>query len=170
MLYNIVIVPIYDALGKEAIISLIKQTEIKTIFCSLTSLKNLQERNMLGELSNYVCFDENFSSVKTEINEIGGKIYGFNEMIESHIQIKPLPIINENDIFTVSYTSGTIDVPKGALISNKNILAAITSLIKSDIPATSNDVHLSYLPLPHIYERLICIVCMKIGACIGVYR
>lgn len=41
------------------------------------------------------------------------------------------------------------------MISHRNILAVITGLHSSDGKPISTDVYISYLPLPHIMERLI---------------
>jgi len=57
----------------------------------------------------------------------------------------------------LSYTSGTTGNPKGAMVSHKNFMAATAAGEISDLTYTSEDVYLSYLPLPHIYERLMMI-------------
>lgn len=60
--------------------------------------------------------------------------------------------IDENDILTLIYTSGTTGEPKGVLLSNKNILSNIRSIL-SIVTVTNQDTFLSYLPLAHAYER-----------------
>jgi len=60
--------------------------------------------------------------------------------------------IQENDILTLIYTSGTTGEPKGVLLSNKNILSNIRSIL-SIVSVTNQDTFLSYLPLAHAYER-----------------
>jgi len=61
---------------------------------------------------------------------------------------------DENDIFSIIYTSGNTGTPKGVMLSHKNILSQINdidSLIKLD----KEEVILSLLPLAHIYERTV---------------
>lgn len=41
------------------------------------------------------------------------------------------------------------------MISHRNLLAVITGLATSDGRPLSTDVYISYLPLPHVMERLI---------------
>lgn len=38
-------------------------------------------------------------------------------------------VVNKNDCYTFSYTSGTTGSPKGAMISQKNMLACTCSLL-----------------------------------------
>lgn len=60
--------------------------------------------------------------------------------------------ITEEDILTLIYTSGTTGEPKGVLLSNKNVISNIQSILNL-IPVTNLDTFLSYLPLAHAYER-----------------
>ena len=60
---------------------------------------------------------------------------------------------NESDLVTLIYTSGTTGVPKGVMLSNKNLLSNIygVSKVQKDI---SNEKFLSFLPLSHVLERM----------------
>lgn len=60
--------------------------------------------------------------------------------------------VTEDDILTLIYTSGTTGEPKGVLLSNKNVISNIQSILNL-IPVTNLDTFLSYLPLAHAYER-----------------
>ena len=63
----------------------------------------------------------------------------------------------EDDIATLVYTSGTTGPPKGAMLSVKNINAAIDLAGENDgfvdPKPGPDDLLVSYLPLCHVYER-----------------
>jgi long-chain acyl-CoA synthetase len=63
-------------------------------------------------------------------------------------------IADENDIFSIIYTSGNTGTPKGVLLSHKNILSQIKD-IDALIILEDKEVILSLLPLAHIYERTV---------------
>jgi long-chain acyl-CoA synthetase len=72
--------------------------------------------------------------------------------------------IGSHDLATIIYTSGTTGKPKGVMLSHNNILsnviASIPCLPVSDLKT------LSFLPLNHIYERMISYFYMYKGASI----
>jgi long-chain acyl-CoA synthetase len=65
-----------------------------------------------------------------------------------------------DDIATVIYTSGTTGPPKGVMLSHGNIAWTLESVGQSmreqtDIEDFAGKKHLSYLPMAHIFERLL---------------
>jgi len=64
--------------------------------------------------------------------------------------------IKETDLATIIYTSGTTGVPKGVMLSHHNILSNVSSCIPC-LPQGISRV-LSFLPLNHIYERMLTYV------------
>ncbi|KAF4708183.1 hypothetical protein FOZ63_023587, partial [Perkinsus olseni] len=88
------------------------------------------------------------------------------------------PLVGEpTDIATFCYTSGTTGDPKGALNSHGNVVANISSIViflgtqspLFDVKG-SQQYYLSYLPLPHIMERLVSISLVHLGVAIGFYQ
>ncbi len=62
--------------------------------------------------------------------------------------------IKPDDLATLIYTSGTTGNPKGVMLSHNNILSNVMA-VKHIPPLEGNDKALSYLPLCHVYERVI---------------
>jgi long-chain acyl-CoA synthetase len=65
-----------------------------------------------------------------------------------------------DDIATIIYTSGTTGPPKGVMLSHGNIAWTLESVGQSmrdqtDIEDFAGKKHLSYLPMAHIFERLL---------------
>ena len=63
-----------------------------------------------------------------------------------------------DDLMTLIYTSGTTGLPKGAMLSVRNVEATISNMTGTggllDPPAGPGDLALSYLPLCHVAERI----------------
>jgi long-chain acyl-CoA synthetase len=82
--------------------------------------------------------------------------------------LPPVKVVPK-DCYTFSYTSGTTGDPKGAMLSHENLMSVIAGAQSSSLNLKANDVHLSYLPLPHILERLVVCALIYYGAAIGFY-
>ena len=90
-------------------------------------------------------------------------VINFNETIKkpknyiSHNNVK----VNEQNCLTFSYTSGTTGPPKGAMLSHGNFLAFLSAFEDHEINGfRPEDVYVSFLPLPHVFERVVmaCII------------
>lgn len=69
------------------------------------------------------------------------------------------------DLATIIYTSGTTGNPKGVMLSHKNILSNVQAC-EEPIPADRNSRVLSFLPVCHIYERMLQYLYMRLGCSI----
>lgn len=70
--------------------------------------------------------------------------------------------VHPSDLASIIYTSGTTGEPKGALLTHSNI--AFNALAAGTFLGIEPDgVMLSYLPLSHIFERMVLYLCMRFG-------
>ena len=100
----------------------------------------------------------------------GIKIYSMAEVEEIGVKSgRPMRPAKLDDLCTISYTSGTTGAPKGVAITQANAVSAITAGRVSG-SVQHADVHMSYLPLAHIYGRMIDQIAYVEGAATGFFR
>nr|VZI37502.1 unnamed protein product [Spirometra erinaceieuropaei] len=89
-------------------------------------------------------------------------------LIKLIVDSRPL---GEDGLIVICYTSGTTGTPKGAMIQNSTMLAVIaaTSAVLGEGTVSEDEVHLSFLPLAHIYEQFVEAFIVYLGARIGYY-
>ncbi len=81
----------------------------------------------------------------------------------------PLPAapVTADDLAEIVFTSGTTGEPKGAMISHGNLLACMTSLM-GVFPLGPGERLLSILPLSHLFEQVIGLLCpLLVGASVA---
>ncbi len=71
--------------------------------------------------------------------------------------------IRETDLATLLYTSGTTGLPKGVMLSHLNIVSNVKSVL-AIVPVGPETVTVSFLPLSHILERMVCFTYQAAGA------
>lgn len=67
------------------------------------------------------------------------------------------------DTAIIMYTSGSTGVPKGVVLSHRNMVATLKAFADA-IPVAKGDVLMGFLPLAHVFELLAENVCIVAGA------
>ncbi|KAL0794079.1 hypothetical protein Bca101_065456 [Brassica carinata] len=169
-------VPLYDTLGAGAIEFIICHAEVSLAFSEEKKISELLKTapNSTKYLKNIVSFGEVTNVQRADAERHGLSIYSWDQFLKlgegKHYE---LPEKKRSDICTIMYTSGTGD-PKGVLLTNESIiylLEGVKKLLKTiNEELTSKDVYLSYLPLAHIFDRVIEELFIYEAASIGFWR
>lgn len=71
--------------------------------------------------------------------------------------------VQNEDLVTIIYTSGTTGNPKGVMLSHNNLLSNVLAT-EPIIPANEKSPVLTFLPICHVYERMLHYLYMRVGA------
>lgn len=75
------------------------------------------------------------------------------------------PTISPKFCAMICYTCGTTGSPKGVMISHMNLMSSCANVRSStDKSAIISDVHLSYVPIAHLFELVNILTFMSVGA------
>jgi len=175
---TITTVTLYATLGPNAFKFICEQTEIKTILVTPDLVKmlcDLKQKFNLDKLTYAILFDltTNCDSDKflSQLKEAGFTAYSFTkDFIKENNNVKEsdLKLSQPDTIMTICYTSGTTGNPKGVMLSQRNLISVLETVIDGgSIPVDEYAAHISFLPLAHIFERMVISGFMGIGAKVG---
>ena len=145
-------VPIYPTITAEDYSYIINHSESKYCFVSdvvvYEKIKSIQ--NECPNLKEIYCFDtikgcKHWSAVL----ELGKDAAHQSKVLAIKESVHP------QDLATIIYTSGTTGTPKGVMLSHNNIVSNVIAAQKRLPLDKGKAVALSFLPLCHIYERML---------------
>lgn len=144
-------VPIYPTISENDYKYILHHADVKMVFVSGWDILRKIE-NLLSEIPQLK------DNVYTFRNLRGYR--HLNEVIELGVANPSVQYLNEirdritpDDIATIIYTSGTTGTMKGVQLSHRNIISNFKAILPI-VPTHAQTRVLSYLPLCHIYERM----------------
>jgi long-chain acyl-CoA synthetase len=174
VLGNITSIPLYDTLGDSSIEYIANQTEMESIACSgdkIAKLCQLKTAEKIPTLKAVISFDEVNDTQIEECKECGLELLHFYNLVEAgEGQDVELEDPTADDIFTICYTSGTTGNPKGVLSTHRNFVCTLGGANMIGVVAKEDDIHYSYLPLAHVFERMMHLCFALGGGRIGYYQ
>jgi long-chain acyl-CoA synthetase len=152
-------VPIYPTISEGDLNFILNDAKVKYIFVSSTDLYNKVKAVAANapSVKEIYTFDKVAGAKHwSEVLELGKANPKKEEVEKIKSSIKP------NDLLTILYTSGTTGNPKGVMLSHNNLIS--NSLASQNLcPFKSHWKALSFLPLNHVYERMLTTLYMYLG-------
>lgn len=145
-------VPLYATLSAKDYAYILTHSDSKYCFVSdkklFDKVKSVQKETNLKDV--FYLIDSDSEKDWSSFLAIGSE-----GNYEAYIQ-KRSEEVNEDDIATIIYTSGTTGVPKGVMLTHKNIVFTVFATSKGLNLSRDAKRIVSYLPICHIFERAAC--------------
>lgn len=151
-------VPLYPTISEHDLKHVIGEAEITYFFVANEVLyKKVKACSSSSTIKEIICF-EKIAGVRTLSDLLeSGKNNAQAEKLETiKAGIKP------DDTATLIYTSGTTGNPKGVMLSHRNFLSNVEAT-KNLAPFEPSWRALSFLPLNHVYERMLSYLYIQQG-------
>ncbi|MDI9357893.1 MAG: long-chain fatty acid--CoA ligase [Phycisphaerales bacterium] len=145
-----ILVPLYPTTSDAEIQHILNESQAKIIF---VGDQNLYKK--ISELQSQIPSLQHIFSIAT------GGVNNLTNLIQKGATIDKQALtvlkqsIPDSHVATLIYTSGTTGLPKGVMLTHKNIFSNVFA-VKEDLPIVNNpNLHvLSFLPLNHIFEKM----------------
>lgn len=154
-------VPIYPTISSAEYEFIFNNAEIKYCFVSDKEIydKVAAISDKVDSLEEIFSFNS-LEGVRrwTDLVELGNIEYQEKvEILKSQVK--------GSDLATLIYTSGTTGVPKGVMLSHNNLVSNVLAS-QPRLPLNANGKALSFLPLCHVYERILSYLYVYVGVSI----
>lgn len=135
-----VVVPVDKMLSEKEMINILKMGDVDIVFASqeFEHLLQTMEQNPSQNIKAIRFAGDDFQNIL-------------------HTELVPLPEINPDGLAEILFTSGTTDISKGVMLSQKNICANLMEYYRMNILENiyCEPVAMSVLPIHHTYELTI---------------
>ncbi|MSP33630.1 MAG: long-chain fatty acid--CoA ligase [Rickettsiales bacterium] len=148
ILAGCVSVPIFHDIAEDNLLYQLQDADARYIF---TDNKNVaQIKNLSAKIIAYNFEGENITGFEALISL--GKQAAEAKKYDLNVFVKEA---QKQDLVTIIYTSGSTGRPKGVELTNDNLVSQIKATMQIFPLDAINDKALSFLPLAHIFERMV---------------
>ncbi len=167
LLARVVDIPIYDTLIPEQVAYILEDSGARLAFVSTRD--QMEKARKAAELAGVelalVVFDPGTDPLPEGVQAWADFLASVEPWDRERID-EEISKVSVDDVATVLYTSGTTGHPKGVMLSHGNIYSNVEAsgrvlLIRDD------DVTLSFLPLSHIFQRMVDYLLLSRGCVLG---
>ncbi len=162
-------VPIYPTLLTDQIRFILENSQARALIASTPAqiAKVLPIRDALPDLAYLVVLDPEAAGPGpalpwTELLRAGEAAYRSDPGRHDAVRAA----VGQDDLASILYTSGTTAEPKGVMLTHGNFASNVDATLRI-IPFSDTDVCLSFLPLTHVFERMVEFAYLAAGASIA---
>jgi long-chain acyl-CoA synthetase len=156
-----VTVPVYPTLSAQQARYILQDSGARGVFVAdaQQAAKILEVRHLLPDLEFVVVFSgpDNAATSRSVVTfetvvARGERLATDAAATDAYAQ--GIAATRPEDLLTIIYTSGTTGEPKGVMLSHANLVSNVMA-VSPVLALTPADVALSYLPLSHVFERMV---------------
>jgi long-chain acyl-CoA synthetase len=129
--------------------------------------------SILGHITDIIVLDSPGIEIGPSVQrltEFNIRVSTFDAVLACGRDVTPIVFakVSPQDLSYVCHSSGTTGFPKGVMISHRCFISNLLGIFPEGVPSTF-DVHLSYLPLCHVFERMCSSCVLHHGGRIGIF-
>jgi long-chain acyl-CoA synthetase len=156
-----VTVPVYETSSAEQAEWILSDSGARACFVETAGFEDMigSFRDRLPALSHVWRIDSGLDSLRTA-----------GEDVDDEVITERAAVAKASDLATVIYTSGTTGRPKGCELTHENLLADVRNAFHGPLAKVMETVDAStllFLPLAHVFARIIEVGCIEGGIVLG---
>lgn len=145
-------VPIYPTISEDDYEYILNHSEAK--YCFVSDIEVLRKVNLIKHKVPTLKEVYSFNKIEGCLNWTAVLELGADPSNQNTVEERKANVTTE-DLATIIYTSGTTGKPKGVMLSHKNIVSNVLNSAERIPFEAGKSRALSFLPICHIFERMI---------------
>jgi long-chain acyl-CoA synthetase len=172
---NITVATIFNGLGLSLVENILDQVSAETIIIDKVSIDiilELTKNSRIKNLKNVIITGEKEFYKPNALRELENffKVITFKEVVEAGKNSNVSTVeASEDSIGLICYTSGTVNSPKGALITHKNLVCNADVVFCHNFSMSEKDCFYCLLPLAHIMGLFVATAHFYFGGSVALF-